>query len=265
MIMTLNRSRGPCPAARDRAVTGAGGRYRGDVVAEQLPEPLSTRDRLLDAAAVLFAERGVDRVSVAEVVRAAGQRNTSAVLYHIGNRSDLLYAVLARHVPAIATRRRALLDQVRADPAADLLQVTGVIVRPVAELARLGWRERAYLQIGSEISGTLDRSTPEIRALMRETVGYEAWDLLHERCPEVPADLWQLRCGLCIVFVGRAVADRARQLDEGGTPAQTSDDRFSDDQISDDRFSDDRFSDDRFVDNLTEMVLAAMTAPHRER
>ena len=58
-------------------------------------ETVSTADKILDAAAKLFAERGIENVSVAEIVRAAGQRNASAVNYHFGNRNDLLHAVLA--------------------------------------------------------------------------------------------------------------------------------------------------------------------------
>ncbi|MFZ0666907.1 MAG: helix-turn-helix domain-containing protein [Acidimicrobiales bacterium] len=207
-----------------------------------MDESISTRDRLLDAATSLFAERGVDNVSVAEIVRAADQRNTSAVRYHIGNRDDLLFAVLGRYVPVLSARRRELLIVARQTPATDRLAAVGTIVRPVAELAQLGWRERAYLRIGSEISGVLDRMTPEIRKLMRRTAGYEAWDLLRERCPEVPDDLWRIRCELCVVFVGQAAADRARHLDDAG--------------------GDSPIADERFIDNLIEMVLGAMTAPH---
>ena len=86
------------------------------------------------------------------------------------------------------------------------------------------------------------RATPEIQELMKQTAGYEAWELLRERCPSVPDDLWRVRREICIVFIGRTAADRARVLD-GATRS-------------------DILSDDRFVDNLIEMVLGAMTAPH---
>jgi AcrR family transcriptional regulator len=202
---------------------------------------LSTRDMLLDAAARLFAERGVDNVSIAEIVREARQRNASAVQYHIGNRDDVLFAVLARHVPAIAERRHQLLERARSTPAMDIRPAAEAIVRPVTEFAQRGWRERAYLQIGSELSGAIDRTSTEIQELMTKTDGYAAWDLLRERCPEVPADLWRVRREICIVFVGRAAADRARLLDNGDAHGV--------------------LSDDRFVGNLIDMVIGAMTAP----
>jgi AcrR family transcriptional regulator len=208
-----------------------------------MAESTTTRELLLDAAARLFAERGIDNVSMAEIVRSAHQRNTSAVRYYFGGRDDVLRAVLARHVPELAARRLALLDQARARPARDVRSAAEAIVRPVTEFAQRGWRERAYLQIGSELAGAIDRISAQTQVLVDQTAGGEAWALLRERCPKVPVDLWSVRQELCVVFVGRAAADRARQLDQDGTRRV--------------------LSDDRFVDNLVEMLLGAMRAPHR--
>jgi AcrR family transcriptional regulator len=205
--------------------------------------PRSTRDLLLDAAARLFAERGIDNVSIAEIVRAAHQRNASAVHYHFGSRDEILRSVLARHVPAIADRRRELLELAQSKPARDVRAAAEAVVRPVTEFAQRGWRERAYLQIGSELTGALDRTSSDIRDLLMQTAGYAAWDLFGQRCPKVPADVWRARQELCIVFIGRAAADRARRLDKGGEH--------------------DVLSDDRFVDNLIDMVIGSMAAPHR--
>jgi AcrR family transcriptional regulator len=206
-----------------------------------MAEVTSTRDLLLDAAARLYAERGIGNVSIAEIVRAADQRNTSAVHYHFGSRDEVLRALLARHVPAIAERRHQLLVEARARPD-DARSAAEAIVRPVTEFAQRGWRERAYLQIGSEMTGAVDRTTPEIRDLLAQTEGHQAWALLRRRCRGVPTDLWRVRREICIAFIGRAAADRARRLDRGAPG--------------------DVLTDDRFVDNLIDMVMGAMTAPH---
>jgi AcrR family transcriptional regulator len=205
---------------------------------------LSTRDRLLDSAAQLFAEKGLDNVSIAEIVRGAGQKNVSAVHYHFGNRDEVLREVLARHVPAIAERRIELLGESRAHPTSGPRSAVEAIVRPLTEFAQRGWRERCYLQIGSELTGSLSGASPAIRALMADTAGYEAWDEFRHRCSGVPEDLWRVRREICIVFIGRAAADRARILSAAdGAPV---------------------LSDDRFVDNLIDMVIGAMSAPHGE-
>ena len=207
-----------------------------------MEDATSTPEKLLDAAARLFAERGIDNVSIREIVRTAGQRNASALHYHFGNRDEVLRAVLARHVPAIAQRRHELLERARSRPAGDVRSATEAIVRPITEFAQRGWRERAYLQIGSELNGAVDYPTTEIRDLMKQTVGFAAWDLMRQRCRNVPTDLWEERKYICVILVGRTAADRARQLDLGGEHPV--------------------LSDDRFVDNLIDMVIGAMTAPH---
>jgi AcrR family transcriptional regulator len=203
------------------------------------PEP-STREKLIDAAARLFAERGIDAVSLAEIVRASGQRNTSAVQYHFGGRDDLLLAILEQYVPVIRDRRLELLAIAEAD-GSDPRLAAEAIVRPVTELAQRGWRERAYLQIGSELTSTLDRAPRPINDVLRQTAGWEAMALLAKRCPPLPDEIWTERSRLMYPFIGRAAADRARSLDRHGTNKV--------------------LPDDRFVENLVDMLLGAMTAP----
>ncbi len=200
----------------------------------------ATREKLLDAAAQLFAERGVADVSLAEIVRAADQRNASAVHYHFGGRDQVVEAILERFVPAIRERRRQLLAEAR-DGAADQVRAAAeALVRPVTELAQRGWRERAYLQIGAELANQLDRATPEMRRLFRETGGPEVFAFLAERV-DVPPEIWRARAVLGNTFVGRASADRARALDRG-------------DGLT-------LLPEDVWVANLVDMFLGMMTAP----
>ena len=203
------------------------------------PDPTATRDKLLDAATALFAERGVANVSLAEIVRAAGQRNASAIHYHFGGRDQVVEAILTRHVPALRVRRLELLEHARSTPHDDVRSVAEALVRPVTELAQRGWRERAYLQIGAELAGQLDKATPEMRRLFRETAGPEVMALLAERCA-VDEDVWRVRALIGNAFVGRAAADRARALDRGDAGP---------------------LDDDRWVANLVAMFVGMMTAP----
>jgi AcrR family transcriptional regulator len=197
------------------------------------PDPTATREKLLDAATALFAERGVADVSLAEIVRAADQRNASAVHYHFGGKEQMVEAILARHIPGLRARRLELLAE-----ADDVRSIAEALVRPVTELAREGWRERAYLQIGAELAGQLARTTPEMRRWFRETAGPEVMALLAERC-DVPDDIWRERALIGNAFVGRAAADRARALDQG----------------------DEGLPDEAWVDNLVAMFVGMMTAP----
>lgn len=69
----------------------------------------TTRDIILDTAERLMAERGIDSVSLNEIVRASGQKNASALQYHFGDKSGLVQAVYEKHTPGIEKRRSKLM------------------------------------------------------------------------------------------------------------------------------------------------------------
>jgi len=62
-------------------------------MASQEKRKAETRQRLLDAAALLFAERGIEAVSIDTVAEAA-DRTSGAVYAHFGNKEGLLNALL---------------------------------------------------------------------------------------------------------------------------------------------------------------------------
>jgi AcrR family transcriptional regulator len=67
---------------------------------------------LVVACERLIAERGFHGVTASDVVRAAGQRNNSAIAYHFGSWDELLDAVWARHTVAINEHRVAMLANI---------------------------------------------------------------------------------------------------------------------------------------------------------
>jgi AcrR family transcriptional regulator len=207
------------------------------------PEVLTTRQKLLDAAMRLYAERGIANVSLAEIVREADQRNASAIHYHLGNRNQLMVALLAPHVQAIRERRLELLAKAKAQAPGDIRSAVEAMVRPLTELANRGWRERGYLKVGQQLMGQLDQWSPEIRSLMEATAGYDVTALLRERCPPLPDDVWQLRIDICIQFVGSAAAERARLMDQPRRKRAKA------------------MPEEVFVENLIDMFLGALTIP----
>jgi AcrR family transcriptional regulator len=89
------------------------------------------RDRLLDAAEAVVAERGIGALSVREVQHRAGQRNNSAIAYHFGSRHGLLCALADRRLQPIDDVRRARLDALGATD--DVRALVEVLVHPQAE------------------------------------------------------------------------------------------------------------------------------------
>ena len=110
-----------------------------------------TRLAMLRAAERLFAEKGVDAVSLREIASAAGQGNHSAALYHFGDKRQLLEAVLHRHsgpiddalardVPALVSRGEA-----------DLSTLVELLVAPLVAKLDDADGGPAYLQICAEL------------------------------------------------------------------------------------------------------------------
>jgi AcrR family transcriptional regulator len=123
-----------------------------------------TREKLIDTARQLFAERGVAHVSLREISRAAEQRNVSALQYHFGDREGLLRAVMEPYHREVDARRNALLDHLDAGEAS-LRDFAGALVRPSAALlADPGGRQ--FLRIFGHLLGH-----PDPRALGEATGG----------------------------------------------------------------------------------------------
>lgn len=96
-----------------------------------------TRDKILNVAEVLFADRGFHGVSVREIADAAGVRQ-SLVHYHFANKDNLYVAVYGRRSSPINAERvarlRATLDGAKGRPA--LRDVASSLVAPALRASR---------------------------------------------------------------------------------------------------------------------------------
>ena len=110
-----------------------------------------TRAQLIRAAERLFAERGVDSVSLREINREADQRNATALQYHFGDRQGLIRSILAKHELMVESSRNQMLDEIEKDGEPDLGCFAAALVLPAAE--KLSDRDggRAYLRIVGEL------------------------------------------------------------------------------------------------------------------
>lgn len=73
-----------------------------------------TRIRLVEAAERLFARRGYDGVTLADIRKAAGQYNSSVIGYYFGTKEGLLLAVFTHRIPSVDSERTALLAELSA-------------------------------------------------------------------------------------------------------------------------------------------------------
>jgi AcrR family transcriptional regulator len=103
------------------------------------------RAALVAHAERLFAERGLEGVSLRDVSKAAGQANHSAAQYHFGDRRGLVAAVYEARMIHISERRSRRLDALVAEGRAD--DLSGLVEAFVAPLVEVvaeagGWYGR---------------------------------------------------------------------------------------------------------------------------
>ena len=129
-----------------------------------------TRERLLDAAEELFAERGISGTSLRHLTRTAGA-NLAAVHYHFGSKDGLVDAVLERRAEAL--NRERLSDLARLEATADGAPAVEDILRAfVAPGTRLLEELRDRRALLARLRGRLEAEAPEVVApLLRRHFG----------------------------------------------------------------------------------------------
>lgn len=111
-----------------------------------------TRLQLMWTAERLFAERGIDAVSLREVSTAAGMRMSGAVAYHFGSKHGLIQAIVEERMARIDALRQPMLAALRREgraigvrtatetalrPGVRLIGESGFFFRFLAQLDRL--------------------------------------------------------------------------------------------------------------------------------
>jgi AcrR family transcriptional regulator len=123
----------------------------------------STKDRILDAAARLFAERGFAGTSLRAVTSAAGV-NLGAVNYHFGSKEELLGATLKREIAPLNAERLRRLELIESAPDAPSVEtLVDALLRPALETDLTGLRGLALI--------LYSESVELVRPLIRELFG----------------------------------------------------------------------------------------------
>ncbi|WP_411339806.1 helix-turn-helix domain-containing protein [Sphingopyxis sp. J-6] len=166
----------------------------------------------------LFAERGIDGVTVRQIAEAAGQKNHAALTYYFGSKEALIRELIVDGARAIDERRNAALDRsVAAGGPRSIVEVMEILVETSVDPDPPPWGE-CYNRfiVGLQLSN---------RALFMDALAGR-WNSGYQRCldevrrlmPQAPPDLLNQR----LVFMGGAIngilagretelADRSRQ------------------------------------------------------
>ena len=187
-----------------------------------VPDPVATpsgtiarvsddaRRKILLAAERLFAEHGVEHVSLRQIGERAEQKNNSAVQYHFGDKSTLIQALYdLRLVPLNAERHRMLaaLDRPDADGLA------AAYVRPLATAVVAAGGSSCYARFidrylgrGRDFEPFDDQHGSGSREVVRQMS-----ELMSELNPEVQEE----RLRMIQVVTIRTLADLEYRLETG--------------------------------------------------
>ncbi|MFC8530766.1 TetR/AcrR family transcriptional regulator [Nocardia sp. NPDC057227] len=169
---------------------------------------LSTDRRLVAAAERLFAERGIDAVSLRAVMAAAGA-NVASVHYHFGSKDALVRAVIRARGGEISVRRAELLDAAGAS-APSPRALAEAFVRPVAEAMAAGGGD--WVTVVADVitvnHGALRQVTEEFTA---QAVRFT--ELLTRLHPELPPRTVRFRLTQAMTFTFQTLGDRDRLRD----------------------------------------------------
>lgn len=160
-----------------------------------------TRIRLIETAEQLFAERGIEGVSLRDVCAAAGQRNHSAAQYHFGSRAGLVLAVFQHRMGVVNARRQVLLAALDPD---DTAAIVAALVRPLTSVVAEtnGWYGRFLHRVQWDDT---------VRDVLAEAPELGSWGrgvrLLDARMATLPADLRAHRARLVNTMLVGSVAE----------------------------------------------------------
>ncbi len=200
------------------------------------------RDAILDAAAVLMDERGVDNVSLNQINSASGNRNRSAITYHFGSREALVHQLAARTMEVLNSERESLLDHLeRSGAPLTARQAVEVICAPLT--GALGSIEgRRFLRLCGQLINHPTYNADARQALMVNSSIQRSAAHLGGALAHLPPAIALERASQIIGFLVRAYADQARLIDADQPPRPPLDART-------------------YTVNLVDLVLAMMATP----
>ncbi|MFM0168577.1 TetR/AcrR family transcriptional regulator [Paraburkholderia sediminicola] len=162
----------------------------------------------------LFALRGLDGVSVQDIISAAGQRNSASLRYYFGNKLELARELVVDGAQLIDEDRQARLDRLEAEGEITVRAVLGALIFPMLDLAdRTG--QATYIRMIANLQ--LNN-----RAFLREALENK-WNLGYQRCnaqlrdllPDVPPAILDHRLSLVGIYGNAALAAWEASRDSG--------------------------------------------------
>lgn len=163
----------------------------------KLQEPgVDTRERLLDVAEKLFAERGYSNVPTRMIAEAANA-NSAAVHYHFGSKEALLEAVFVRRLEPMNRERIARIEEVMAASGGrpDVELILRAFIEPTLRKPDSDG-EKAFRLLSGRASTDPNPEVRRVLFLAYDAVARSFADAIAAACPHLSREelFWRVAC-----------------------------------------------------------------------
>src|SRR3954453_11259620 len=169
----------------------------------------ATRESIMATALRLFAQRGIDAVSLNEIVQVA-KVNAAAIHYHFGSKDGLIEAILRQNASALGERRNQFLDALEGRRRVTVRDVVKAMVDPVIELKQTA-SGLDYVRFLAGVS--LHRKYSELLADITAPYTERYLRMLERVTPKLSAASRLRRFAYARTFVYQAVATTDRTVE----------------------------------------------------
>ncbi len=199
----------------------------------------STRELLILTAERLFAEHGIDAVSLRQINTEAGQRNLSATHYHFGSKEALIGIIYDFRMERVNRRRMAFLSRLEVEKRLDDIHaLVEAVVTPIVEEVTGDDSGAHYIRFLAQVIGhpqlRLDQLWTSRHADGLSRIVHQ----LRSALPQLPAAVYSLRIGLMWEQIIHALADQDLLRENAGQTSHA-----------------------LFISNLIDVVASGLMAP----
>lgn len=159
-----------------------------------------TKTRILDAAEMLFADRGIEKSSFRMITREAGV-NLAAINYHFGSKENLVEAVLSRVLLSLAQERARLLEEAGAKAGDSGLRVKDIVGAFTTPLVAFRREHPEYVRAIDRTYSRRNRPSGLFRDVVHEGSrgAYTRFaQAVLETLPEIPREVLLKRINLAV-------------------------------------------------------------------
>ncbi|MCW1916252.1 TetR family transcriptional regulator [Luteolibacter sp. GHJ8] len=186
---------------------------------------VATKQRLIEAAEMLFADEGFDRVSVRDITNKAGA-NVAAVNYHFGSREGLVAVVMARYINPVTEERLARLDALERRSAGKPLAIEEILeafIRPfTTQVRRSELSEKLFFKLMGRMFGQQGCELPPLVESLFITMATRFQKAFARSLPGMPADeiWWRMHLMSGAMIHTMAHSDKVQRMSggEAGNP-----------------------------------------------